>query len=239
MLEIIRSLLIGFFAIAVLLPVVRYALRRLSPARQLIVLDASELKYIQRQEWKLTLAYFFFAAVLSVFAAGILAMLSSILHASGQDDVFVLTPNFRALFAPGLLLGLTLALLPLRIIQSALLGHDYGLYQAYVQQQEGHNSRRAYSILFLVMLVIAALAAWYAMHWHVTITNQKISVTNLLQEDRIYTMQGISSIQSLGREGEYLIRFNDAHVINTAYLKPVQPDLIALLSQSSGKRVIH
>lgn len=239
MLEIIRSLLIGFFAIAVLLPVVRYALRRLSPARQLTVLDASELKYIQKQEWKLTIAYFFFAAVLSVFAAGVLAMLSSILHASGQIGTYVLTPNFGALFAPGLLLGLTLAMLPLRIIQSSLLGHDYELYQTYVQQQEGHNSRRAYGVLFLVMLVMAALAGWYAMRWHVTITNQEISVTNFLQQERTYTMQDISSIQSLGREGAYLINFNDAHIINTAYLKPVQPEMIALLSQFSGRKVIH
>ncbi|WP_230679953.1 hypothetical protein [Pontibacter sp. 172403-2] len=232
-------MLIGFFAIAVLLPVVRYALRRLSPARQLTVLDASELKYIQRQEWKLTVAYFFFAAVLSVFAAGVLAMLSSILYASGQRDIYVLTPNFQALFAPGLLLGLTLAVLPLRAAQSSLLGHDYNLYQTYMQQQEGHNSSRSYRILFLVMLVIAALGAWYAMRWHVTITKQEISVSSFLQQDHTYSMQDISSIQSLGREGAYLISFNDARIINTAYLKPVQPETIALLSQYSGKRVIH
>ena len=239
MLEIIRSLLIGFFAIAVLLPVVRYAMRRLSPARQGAVLDAEELRYIQKQEWKLTIAYFFFAAVLSVFSAGILAMLSSILHVSMQSDTYVLTPNFRALFAPGLLLGLTLALLPLRVIQSSLLGHDYEMYQTYMQQQEGHNSRRAYNILFLVMLVMAALGAWYAMRWHVTITRQEVGVTDFLQQERTYTMQDISSIRSLGKEGEYLIVFDDAHIINTAYLKPVQPEMIALLSQFSGKRVIH
>lgn len=239
MLEILRTLLIGFFVIAVLLPVVRFALRRMSPVRQPPFLDADELRYIQKQEWKLTIAYFVFAAVLSVLSTGILALVSSILHASGQSDVYVLTPNFRALIAPGMLLGLTLALLPLRIIQGALLGHDRDLYKRYMQHMEGHNSRRAYTVLFLVMLVISALLGWYAMHWHVTITSQEISITNFLEEEHTYTMQDISSIQSLGKEGEYLIRFDDAHIINTAYLKSVKPETIALLSQLSGKHVMH
>lgn len=239
MLDIIKSLLIGFFLIAVLLPVVRFALRRMSPVRQLALLAADELKYIQRQELKLMFAYYFFAAVLSVVAAGMLAMISSIVHTSGQSDVYVLTPNFRALFAPGLLLGLTLAVLPLRIIQSALLGQDYELYQTYVQHQEGHNSRHIYGILFLVMLALAALGAWYAIRWHVTVTTHEVSITDLLQKNRTYAIQDIASIQSLGKEGEYLIGFNDQFIVNTAYLKPVEPELIALLSQASGQRVIH
>ncbi|WP_347157629.1 hypothetical protein [Pontibacter chitinilyticus] len=240
MLEIIKSLLLSFFAIAVLLPVIRYAMRRLSPAQQPAVLDAEELKYIQRQELKLTLAYYVFAVVLSVFAAGMLALVASILHAyTLNGSSYVLTPNFRALFAPGLLIGLTLALLPLKVIQSTMLGHDYELYQTYIQHQEGQNSRRAYGILFVVMLVLSAVVGWFAMRWHVTVHEDSIRITNVLLQERTYAIKDISSIQSLGVEGEYVIRFNDQYNINTAYLKPVPPEMIALLSQESGKRVIH
>ncbi|WP_242921794.1 hypothetical protein [Pontibacter liquoris] len=238
MLEIIRSLLIGLCAIAVLLPVVRFALRRLSPAGQEAALSPSELKYIQRQEWRLMIAYLVFACVLSVVAAGMLAIISSIINASNVH-MYVLTPNFRALFAPGLLLGLTLAMLPLRLVQRALLGHDYELYKTYMQHQEGHNSLKVYRLIFGLMLALSVALGWTSMRWHVAINQDKIRITNFLLNDRTYAMEDISSIQSLGEEGEYLIRFNDAYILNTAYLKPVQPETIALLSQKSGKHVIH
>ncbi len=239
MLDIIRSLLIGFFVIALLLPVIRYALRRMSGGQAPIVLAADELKYIQRQEFKLMIAYYVFAAVLSIVAAGMLAMISSIVHASGQSHIYVLTPNFQALFAPGLLLGLTLALVPLRVVQSALLGQDYELYQRYILQQEGENSRQLYNLLFAAMLVVSLAAAWYAMRWHVVITAQQIRVTSLLQKERTYPIREVATIKSLGEEGEYIIGFTDAFSINTTHLKLVQPELIALISQQSGRRVDH
>ncbi|MCX2740593.1 hypothetical protein [Pontibacter anaerobius] len=238
MLEILKSLLIAFFAVAVLLPVVRYALRRLSPAGQVAPMPADEVKYMQKQELKLTIAYFFFATILSVFSAGVLAMISSIIHAS-QEHLHVLTPNFRALFAPGLLLGLTLAIVPLRLVQSALLGNEYELYKNYMLRVEGQNSNRIYNILLLVMLLVSAVIAWYAMQWHVAIDENKIEVSNLLQEQRTYTMQEIESIHYLGAEGEYLISFSDQTNLNTTYLKPVQLEMIALLAERSGHRVIR
>ena len=67
---------------AVLLPVVRYALRRLSPGQHTAAMPKDELSYIQKQELKLLVVYFFFGAVLSVFSAGVLALVSSIIHAS-------------------------------------------------------------------------------------------------------------------------------------------------------------
>src|SRR5690606_364095 len=113
MLEIIRSLLLSFFVIAVLLPVVRFALRRmLTPVAP--TLSAEEVAYIQKKEWRLLVAYFFFASVLSVFSAGILALFASIIHSSSEGFLYLLTPNLRAFFAPGLLIGLTLALIPLK-----------------------------------------------------------------------------------------------------------------------------
>ncbi|RDV14413.1 hypothetical protein DXT99_14935 [Pontibacter diazotrophicus] len=238
MLEIIKSLLIAFFAVAVLLPVVRYALRRLSPAQHTAAMPADDLKYIQKQELKLTVAYFFFAAILTVFSAGVLALLSSIIHAS-EEHLFVMTPNFRAFFAPGLLLGLTLAVLPLRIVQSAVLGNDYELYQSYTQQVEGQHSTRVYSILLLVLLVVSGIVTFYALRWHVTIDQNEVQATNLLLEQRAYDMQEIESIQYLGAEGEYLVSFTDQTNINTTYLKPVQLEMIALLAERSGKRVIR
>lgn len=234
--DILRSLLLSFFAVAVLLPVVRFALRRLSPVGVSEQLDAEELKYIQRKEWRLTLAYFFFASVLSVVSAGLLAMLSSIVHMS-EAHMHVLTPNFRALFAPGLLLGLTLALLPMRVVQGALLAQDYDLYKRYMQQTEGRNSTRSYGILFAVMLVLSIVAAGISMSWHVNVDDRQVHITNLLLEERTYDMQDIERIQHLGAEGEYLIQFNDNTSVNTAYLKPVQFEMIALLSQRSGHRV--
>lgn len=238
MLEIIKSLLIAFFAVAVLLPVVRYALRRLSPAQNAAAMSADELKYIQKQELKLTIAYFFFATVLTVFSAGVLALLSSIIHAS-KDYMFVMTPNFRALFAPGLLLGLTLAVLPLRLVQSALLGNDYELYKSYMQQVEGHNSLRVYSLLLLALLAVSGVTTFYALRWHITIDQEEIRVTNLLLEQRAYDMQEIESIRYLGAEGEYLVSFTDQTNVNTTYLKPVQLEMIALLAAESHKRVIR
>lgn len=238
MLDIIKSLLIAFFAVAVLLPVVRYALRRMSPAQDATPLPADELKYIQKQDLKLTVAYFFFAAVLSVFAAGILALVSSIIHSS-TAHLYVLTPNLRAFFAPGLLLGLTLAVVPLRLVQRALLHHDYDLYKSYTRQVEGEHSNRAYNILLLVMLVLSGIVTWYALRWHVTIGEDSVEVTNLLLEQRAYNMRDIQSIQYLGVEGEYLIAFTDQTNINTTYLKPVPLEMIALLSAESGKRVIR
>jgi ABC-type multidrug transport system fused ATPase/permease subunit len=236
MLDILRSLLLSFFAIAILLPVVRFALRRLSPARVDAPLTTDELKYIQKQEWKLTLAYFFFACVLSVFSAGILALASSILHNS-THTLHLLTPNFRALFAPALLIGITLAVIPLRLVQQSVLGHDYNMYSNYVLQVEGKNSIKGYRILFIVLLVLSAIISWYALRWHVTVNENQITVTNLLNEKHTYTMDQIEQIQYLGAEGEYIIEFDDASTINTTYLKPVQFEMIALLSARSGKRV--
>lgn len=236
MLDILRSLLLSFFAIAVLLPVVRYALRRMSPVRVETPLTADELKYIQKQEWKLTLVYFFFACVLSVFSAGTLALVSSILHNSASN-MHLLTPNFRALFAPGLLIGITLAVVPLRLVQQSVLGHDYGLYNNYMLQIEGRNSIKGYRILFSILLVLSAIIIWYALRWHVTVGENQITVTNFLAEERTYTMDQIDQIQYLGNEGEYVITFDDASNINTTYLKPVQLEMIALISERSGKRV--
>ncbi len=238
MLEIIKSLLLAFFAVAVLLPVVRYALRRLSPAHEAITLTAEEQKYMQRQELKLTVVYFIFACVLSVFSAGVLALVSSIFHYS-PAYLHMLTPNFRAFFSPGLLLGLTLAILPLRLVQSTFLNHDYDLYKTYVRGQEGVNSNRIYNILLTVMLVISGIVVWYALRWHVAIGEDKIAVTTLLLEQRTYDMREIQSIHYLGAEGEYLVTFNDQTNINTTYLKPVTLETIALLSAKSGKRVIR
>ncbi|MHC2992240.1 hypothetical protein OB13_11815 [Pontibacter sp. HJ8] len=238
MLEILESLLISFAAVAILLPVIRFALRKMSPAGRLSNLSADEAKYMQKKEWKLTLAYYFFACVLSVFCAGALATLSSIVHMS-SEHMFVLTPNFRALIAPGLLLGLTLALLPLRLSQRTLLGHDYDMYRQYLQQQEGRNSTRYYGILFGVMLFLSAAAIWVAMRWHIVIDETQVHITNLLNEERTYDHKEIESLHYLGAEGEYLISFNDKTFLNTTYLKPVQLEMIAFLAESSGKRVIR
>ncbi|MDX5422189.1 MAG: hypothetical protein LPK14_08045 [Hymenobacteraceae bacterium] len=238
MLEILESLLLAFFAVAVLLPVVRYALRTLSPARNAAAITAEEAKYMQKQELKLTVAYFFFATVLSVFSAGVLAMVSSFIHAS-KEHMFVLTPNFAALFAPGLLLGLTLAVIPLRLTQSTLMGHDYELYKTYVHRLEGQQSSKTYRILFLLMLVISGVVVWYAMRWHVAINEDSVEITNLLLEQRSYDMAEIQHIRYLGAEGEYLISFNDQTNLNTAYLKPVQLEMIALLADKSGHRVVR
>lgn len=238
MLEIIKSLLIAFFAVAVLLPVIRYAFRRLSPVRSLEKMTADEVKFIQKRELLLTIAYFFFASVFAVFSAGMLALLASILHAS-KEHLHVLTPNFRAFFAPGLLIGLTLALLPLRLVQKTLMGHDYELYKTYLAQNEGHQSKRMYGILLLLMLVLSGVVGWFALRWHVTIDTEQMEITNLLNEHRTYQMQDIESIHYLGAEGEYLVTFNDQTNVDMRYLKPVQLEMIAMLSQQSGKRVIR
>jgi len=238
MLEIIKSLLIAFFAVAVLLPVVRFALRRLSPAPDAAALSADELKYMQKQELKLTVIYFIFACILSVFSAGMLALVSSIVHAS-TAHLHVLTPNFRAFFAPGLLLGLTLAVVPLRLVQSTLLHHDYDLYKTYTRHMEGQHSNRIYNILLLLMLVISGIIVWYALRWHVTVDENRIEVTNLLLEQSAYDMREIQSIRYLGAEGEYLISFSNQTTLNTTYLKPVTLEMIALLSQQSNTRVIR
>jgi hypothetical protein len=238
MIDIIKSLLISFVAIAALLPVVRYALRKMSPVGNLQGIDADEAKYIQKKEWQLTIAYYFFTCVLSVFFAGGLAMLSSILHMS-SEHMFVLTPNFSALFAPGLLLGLTIALLPLRLSQSTLLNQDYALYKQYLQQQEGLRSIRTYSILFGIMLGLSLVAAWFAMRWHITVDENQVQITNLLNQERTYPHTAIESIHYLGEEGSYLVSFNDQTSLNTGYLKPVSPEMIALLADHSGKRVIR
>ncbi|HEY4650759.1 MAG TPA: hypothetical protein VIG72_05060 [Pontibacter sp.] len=239
MLEILRSLLLSFFAVAVLLPVVRFAMRRMSEGSPEDTLTPNELKYLQKQEWKLTWAYFFFACVLAVFSAGVLAMVSSIIHSASRDFLHLLTPNFSALFAPGLLLGLTLAVIPLRLAQSSFLGHDYALYKTYLQQAEGRNSMRLWRILFIVMLVLSGILISFAMRWHVAIGTDQIKVTNLLSEVRTYPMSAINKIEYLGGEGEYLITFNDNTNINTTYLKPVQLEMIALLSEKSGKKVVR
>jgi hypothetical protein len=239
MLEILRSLLFSFFAVAVLLPVVRYAMRRLLVGGTDTPLTADELKYIQKKEWKLVLTYFFFATVISVFSAGILALLSSIIHSSSKDFLYLLTPNLRALFAPGLMIGLTLAVLPLRLVQETLMGHDYSLYKNYLLQTEGKRSISIYRILFLAMLLLSAILTWFALKWHVSIGEDQITVTNLLSEERTYTMAQINKIEYLGKEGEYIITFADNTNINTTYLKPVQLEMIAFLSEKSGKKVIR
>jgi len=236
MLDIVRNLLLSFFAVAVLLPVVRYALRRMSPARLQTPLSADEVKYMQKREWKLTLLYYFFACVLSVFSAGILALLSSAVN-SPSGNMHLLTPNFQALFAPGLLIGLTLALIPLRLVQQSVLGHDYALYKSYILQTEGTGSIKGYRLIFTVLMVFSAIIVWYALRWHVTIDEKEITITNLLSEERAYTLQQIESIQYLGKEGQYIISFDDKTNINTTYLKPVQLEMIALLADGSGKRV--
>ncbi|MBJ6117652.1 hypothetical protein JAO76_05595 [Pontibacter sp. BT310] len=239
MLEIIRSLLIGMFAIAVLLPVVRFAMRRLLSGSTGEKLTLEEQQYIQKKEWRLTFAYFFFACVLAVFSAGALAMLSSIIHASTGGWIHLLTPNFRAFFAPGLLLGLTLAVLPLRMVQRSLLGHDYEMYQSHLLQTEGRGSIKIYRLLFLTMVIISGVVVWFVMQWHIRIFENTLTVTNMLSEERSYSMSQISKIEYLGAEGEYLITFNDNSNINTTYLKPVQLEMIALLSEKSGKKVIR
>lgn len=239
MLEIIRSLLIGMFAIAVLLPVIRFAMRRLLAGATGEKLTPNEQQYMQKKEWKLTIAYFFFTCVLAVFSAGVLAMLSSIIHASSQGWVHLLTPNFRAFFAPGLLLGLTLGVLPLKLAQKALLGHDYEMYQTHLLQTEGRGSTAIYRILFLAMIVISGVVVWFVMQWHIRVYENTLTVTNLFSQERSYSMSDINKIEYLGNEGEYLITFKDNTNINTAYLKPVQLEMIALLSEKSGKRVIR
>ncbi len=238
MLDLARSLLLCFFAVAVLLPVIRYVLRRMSPAPHAIAIPEDELKYLQKQEWKLTFAYFFFTCVLSVFSAGALSVFSSIVNMSSQS-LHVLTPNFRALFAPGLLLGLTLAIIPLRLTQSTLLGQDHELYKTYLLQVEGRGSARFYKMLLLAMLVLSGAVVWFTLSWRVYVTDTQVQITNLLRQERVYDMQEINQIEYLGTEGEYLISFDDKTLLNTAYLKPVQFEMIALLSARSGKRVIR
>lgn len=238
MIDILKSLLISFVAVAILLPVVRFALRKMSPAGRLEQLEPNESKYLQKKEWQLTLAYYFFACVLSVFFAGALAMLSSIMHMS-SDQIYVLTPNFRALFAPGLLLGLTVALLPLRMSQRTLLSQDYDLYKHYLRHQEGHRSTRAYGVLFGIMLGLSLVAVWLVMRWHVNVNENEVQVVNMLNQERTYPHASIESIHYLGVEGEYLIQFDDNTNVNTAYLKPVPLEMIALLADRSGKRVIR
>ena len=238
MLEILKILLLAFFAVAVLLPVVRYMLRTISPAKNAGPLAADEIKYIQKQDLKLTVAYFFFACVLAVFFAGTLSLVSSIVHSSGEQ-IYLLTPNFSAMFAPGLLLGLVIALLPLRLIQNTLLGHDTELYKTYLHRTEGEKSMGKYRIIFLLLLVLASVVAWYSLRWHVVIGKNRIEVNNLLGEARTYSMQEIKTIHYLGQEGKYLVTFNDNTNINTSYLKPVNLEIIALLAQQSGHRVIR
>ncbi len=214
-------------------------MRRMLAASKENALTPDEVKFMQKQEWKLTWAYFFFACVLAVFSAGVLAMVSSIIHASSNGWLHLLTPNFRALFAPGLLLGLTLAVLPLKLAQPTLISHDYALYKSYLRQTEGLHSIKIYRILFLVMLLLSGILVWFALQWHVTISAEQVKVTNLLSEERTYAMSEIDKIEYLGSEGEYLITFNDNTNINTTYLKPVQLEMIALLAEKSGKRVIR
>ncbi|OKL40843.1 hypothetical protein [Pontibacter flavimaris] len=238
MLETLKSLLIALFAVAVLLPVVRYALRRLSPVEHEDAMTVAEVKYMQKKELKLTVAYFFFACVLSVLSAGLLAIIASIIHAS-KEHLHVLTPNFRALFAPGLLMGLTLAVFPLRLVQDTLLGQEQELYRKYMVRLEGRNSNRIYNLLLAVMLLVSIVIAWVAMRWHVAIDEDSIEITNMLLEKRTYTMQEIESIHYLGVEGEYLVTFTDQTNFNTTYLKPAQLEMIALLAEKSGLRVIR
>ena len=238
MIEIVKSLLLSFFAVAVLLPVVRFAFRRLSPIRAATTVTADEVKFIQKQEWKLTIIYFVFASIFAVFSAGLLALIASAARVS-ENDLYLLTPNFRALFAPGLLLGLVLGLLPLRVVQQSVLGHDYELYKKYLVSQEGQGSLKYYYALFAVLLIVAGVLAWYATRWHVTINEQEIHITSLLQEDKTYRLTDISSIAYMGNEEEYIITFKDQNVLNTVYLKPVDLEMIAFLSQESGKRVIR
>ena len=239
MLDILRSLFISFFAVAVLLPVIRYAMRRLSPARPGTPLTAEELKYMQKRDWRLMWAYCFFATILAIFSAGTLAIVSSIIHSDTSGYIYMLTPNFGALFAPGLLLGLTLAVLPLKLVQQTLLGHDHDMYKEYLQQSEGNRSIKIYRILFLVMLLLSGVVAWFAVQWHVTIDAGQVKVTNPFSEERTYAMSDINEIRYLGKEGEYLVTFNDQTSINTAYLKPVDLEMIALLSEKSGHRLIQ
>lgn len=239
MLDILRTLLISFVAVLVLLPVVRYAIRRLLMGHLQHVLTPDEVKYMQKQEWKLIWLYFFFACVLTVFSAGILAMVSSIIHASGSKFLHLLTPNFEALIAPGLVLGFTLALIPLRLSQQAMLNHDYNLYKDYLLQAEGHHSMRFWRVAFLVMLLIAGVLSAFSLKWHVTIAEDHIAVTEPFTDEHKYQFSDINRIEYLGNEGQYLITFNDNSHINTTYLKPVQLELIALLSEKSGKKVIR
>jgi hypothetical protein len=237
MLEIIKSLLLSFVAVAILLPVLRFALRRLSPAHK-TELTAEESRYLQKKDWQLTIGYFVFASVLSVFFSGVLSIVSSILHMS-EAHMYVMTPNFRAFFAPGLLLGLTFALLPLRLSQRTILSTDYDLYQQYLRQQEGDRSLRMYGILFGAMLGLSLVVLWFAMRWHITIDENQVQVTNFLNDERTYPHSAIERIEYLGAEGEYLVRFNDQTNLNTAYLKPVPIELIALLADRSGQRVVR
>ncbi|MEJ8802621.1 hypothetical protein [Pontibacter sp. H249] len=238
MLEILKILLVAFFSVAVLLPVVRYMLRTISPAKHAAPITADELKYIQKQDVKLTIAYFFFACVLAVFFAGVLALISSIIHTQ-KGQLFLLTPNFNAMFAPGLLLGMVFALLPLRIIQHTLLGHDAELYKTYIQRTEGERSTKKYSVIFVLLLVIAGAVAWFSLRWYVVIDENGLEVNNLLGEKRAYAHQQIQSIHYLGTEGQYLVTFDDQTNLNTSYLKPVQLEIIALLAEKSGHRVIR
>ncbi|WP_187263455.1 hypothetical protein [Pontibacter beigongshangensis] len=239
MLDIFRSLLICFLTVTVLLPVFRYALRRISPARHTTPLLADEQKYIQKQERKLLFFYFFFVVVLTAFFAGSLSLLSSIVNIGSADAIYLLTPNFQSMFAPGLFLGLVLAFVPLRMVQQTILGEEYELYKKYLQHQEGQGSLKIYGLLLGLLLLLAGVVAFYSLRWHVLIFDDKLTVTNLLQEERTYSMQQIESIRYLGREGEYLIALHDQTIINTTYLKPVNLDIIALLSQNSGKTVIR
>ncbi|GAB3203111.1 hypothetical protein ABID22_001251 [Pontibacter aydingkolensis] len=238
MLEILKILLLAFFSVAVLLPVVRYMLRTISPARGVAHLTADELKYIQKQDLKLTLVYFFFACALAVFFAGTLALLSSIIHTS-KEQLYLLTPNFKAMFAPALLLGLVVALLPLRLIQGTILGHDTELYKAYIHRTEGEKSTQKYRFVFVLLFVLTGVVTWFSLQWHVVIDESGVNISNLLGTQRTYTHQQIQSIHYLGAEGEYLVTFNDQTNINTAYLKPIQLEMMAFLAEQSGHRVIR
>ncbi|RAU84277.1 hypothetical protein [Pontibacter arcticus] len=238
MLEILKSLLLSFFVIAVLLPVVRFVTRKVTSGVSNESITESEVKYMQRQEWKLMLLYFFFTSAIAVFSAGVLSLLASGLHNS-QDHLYLLTPNFRAMFMPGLLIGLILAILPLWWTRNTVLGEDAELYQAYLQQQEGLRSKRTYTFILLFLLVIAGAITWYATRWHITINKQQMTITDYTLKQKTLQHSNISSIQFLGKEGEYIITFTDGTILNTSYLKPVQFETIALLAQQSGKRVMR
>ena len=98
---------------------------------------------------------------------------------------------------------------------------------------------KKYRIIFILMLTLSGVIAWYSLRWHIILDDDQIEVTTLLNEKRTYTYEQIQSIHYLGAEGEYLVTLDDNTTINTAYLKPVQLEMIALLAERSGHRVIR
>ncbi|MDX5347389.1 MAG: hypothetical protein LPK19_09085 [Hymenobacteraceae bacterium] len=231
--QIIKSILISFLIIFLLFPVLRFMLVRIIPIqRRRFHLTTDEMEEFRKLEWILILLHAVFATILAVVITSILTVSTSMKYYAPEKYLYILTPSFLVFLIPGIMLGLSLGVVPLLLLQRTVLQERYLLFNEYIDQAYGFDIRKFYYTVLTVTVFISSFLIYTNMRRYVLFGDTKIVVKEYLQKEKEYTYADVRELRQ--KSDDYYIELNDGNTISTKYLQPQSFEMIAYLAQKTG-----